>query len=432
MLYRAIAPGNWKRPLDFNLHSTHQGELQVPFSHHVRQVDPITSEVSFEYYAKLPAELQLKILHFCDAATLFQLMHTSRSTRTEAKKLFFSDPQTWYIVDGEWLLRSGYPGHTNHDLDFLACTERLNVEFTWMGARTWMSDEASGDWAGTEEEAAATGFGDMDKKIRDFWQTVTHRLPRLKHIILSDDVDRWDEEDSSGLELPPGIYRRVGRMCPPNINVSIYLVQGDGCWKRRMERKLWRRRLTNDSPTPTDATEAWDLCTDHPGMNVIPPYQPFRGPVGTHEESYLRVLNIAHQRKAIKILRIAAMERHHFHASHTPFTCPAPDCTARFDQPEEYTAHAIATKHDKAAKLPDPIEAAFAANDERLERLMDRAVEMERPFLEWWGKEGSEQRRVAEKEFIYQLEHDPLYALDKPVMEHPRLHAIWRSIDGCG
>lgn len=39
-----------------------------------------------------------------------------------------------------------------------------------------------------------------------------------------------------------------------------------------------------------------------------------------------------------------------------------------------------------------------------------------------WGDEGSEQRRKIEEDFLYQLQHDPAYACEKP----PRESAVWR------
>ena len=38
-----------------------------------------------------------------------------------------------------------------------------------------------------------------------------------------------------------------------------------------------------------------------------------------------------------------------------------------------------------------------------------------------WGEEGSQQRREAEDAFLYQLEHDPLYAQREP----PRERLVW-------
>lgn len=203
MLYRAIAEGNWQRPLDFSLHSTRQGELSVPFPRHVRRFDPAASNASFRHFAKLPVELQLRIFHFCDPATVFRLMHTSHYMRTEAKKLFFSDPEAWYHVDAGWLLRGGYAAHTEYNLEFLACVERLNVDFGWMTERTWMTQEGSSEWGGTEEEAVAAAFGGMDECMRDFWRAIQYRLPKLQHIILSDDKDRSEAPDD--IQLPPDV-----------------------------------------------------------------------------------------------------------------------------------------------------------------------------------------------------------------------------------
>jgi hypothetical protein len=220
----------------------------------------------------------------------------------------------------------------------------------------------------------------------------------------------------------------VGQMSPSGMDVYIFLVQGDGSLNRRMQRKLWRR-VNSGGSSDTDETSEWELCADHPGPNVIPPYKVFRGPVGLHDDSYARFLDIVKQKKAIRIHRIAAMERHHFYGLKKPFGCSAPDCDAWFEQPEEYTSHAIETKHDKIVRLPEFIESFFAENDKRLERLTEIAGVISHLFSEWWGEYGSEKRVVAQKEYIAQLEHDPLYAQDKPVLAHPHLHAIHRSYD---
>ncbi|KAJ8116081.1 hypothetical protein OPT61_g2412 [Boeremia exigua] len=429
MFWRAIAEGNWQRPLDFTVHSTAQGELSVPFSRYVYQNDSTLSATSFQLFESLPVELQQRVFQLCDPATIFQLMHTSHHTRTEAKKLLFLDPEAWYHVDAHWLLRGGHPAHTKHDLEFLACVEQLNVDFGWMYEEIWMTEEVSREWSGTEEEAVAMAFGAMDERIQDFWHTVRYRLPKLKSIILSDDKDRSEAPDD--IQLPPDVYRKVGQMCPSHIKIFAYLLQGDGFMQRRMKRKLWRL-VNNKGAIDTSATQEWQLCADHPSLEIIPPYKAWRGPVGIHEDCYTRVWDIAYMRKAIRVHRIAAMERCHFHESHKPFHCPAEDCDVFFQQPEEYTSHVIETKHDLTAKLPRHIELAFAENDMRLDRLEEIAHEMERPFLEWWGEYGSEKRKAAEKEFIHQLEHDSLYAQDGPVMEHPQLLAIYRSIDGGG
>ncbi|KAF2028510.1 hypothetical protein EK21DRAFT_69651, partial [Setomelanomma holmii] len=84
---------------------------------------------SFPQFVQLPTELQLQVLPFCHSATLFQLMHVSSAIRYEARKLFWSDPRSRYLVHGEWLQAGGYSGHTLNALDVLACIEHIEVDF---------------------------------------------------------------------------------------------------------------------------------------------------------------------------------------------------------------------------------------------------------------------------------------------------------------
>jgi hypothetical protein len=90
IMYRAISKRLWERPLDMNLRSTSEGELQIPFSHFVLPAIPTESlSHGFPRFLRLPAELQLRIISFCDNQTLFHLMHTSSYMRSEAKKTIF-------------------------------------------------------------------------------------------------------------------------------------------------------------------------------------------------------------------------------------------------------------------------------------------------------------------------------------------------------
>lgn len=422
---RAIAKGNWKRPLDLSLPSTYQGELHVPFSRHVRQLNRIPSDTSFPQYAHLPVELQLRVLYFCDQPTMFQLMHTSRQARTEARKLFFSNLDTWYHVEASWLLSGGHAGCTTYDIDFLTHVEQIYLDFDWMNERTWMNDEGLDHWVGKEDDAIATGYGGMHERMQDFWRTLQQRLPRVKHVILGDDHDRSDYHDG---RLPPDVYQKVGQMCPPGISVSVDLVQGDGSTKSRLKRVRWQL-VTVKEDVSTNASQEWKLCSNRNETSIIPPNKVFSGPVGAFLEYFTRGKDVNCQRRAIRIHRIAATEKLHFDRCYEPFSCTAPDCNVHFTQPEEYTTHVIRTKHDKHYALPEYVETLFTENDERLKRLSEINDEGEQTFLEWWSEYGSEKRCAAEKEFTHQLEHDPLYAQDKPVSEHKMLKMVYACID---
>lgn len=288
-----------------------------------------------------------------------------------------------------------------------------------------MNEEGLDHWVGKEEDAIATAYGGMNERMQDFWRTVQQRLPRVKYLILGDDQDRSDYHDG---RLPPNVYKKVGQMCPPDISVSVDLVQGDGSTNRRMKRAQWQLNTTKGDAS-TNALQEWKPCSSRRGLSIIPPNKVFCGPVGAFLDYFVRGNEVDRQKRAIRIHRIAAIEKLHFDGLHKPFSCAAPDCNVRFDQPEEYTTHVIPTRHDKYQDLPEPFKTLFAENDDRLKRLSDIEREKEHSFLAWWGEYGSDKRCVAEKEYVYQLEHDPLYAQDKPVLEHEMLKMIHACID---
>ncbi|PVI08620.1 hypothetical protein DM02DRAFT_607992 [Periconia macrospinosa] len=394
MADKAIPRGYWKKPMDFTLLKNFQGELHVLFTRHVRQLSPTIPNTSFSQYSNLPAEIRLRVVRSCDKATLFQLMHTSRETRAEAKRLFFSDPGAWYCVHSDWLRSGGHPDHTLDDMNFLACIERLCIEDGWLLETP------------------------TDDRIRKFWNVVRSLFPRVKHILLSEHNRRLPDE---GL---PEAYKKIAKMCPLNIHISSSLLVAEESIRGRLKRKTWRRSSAiND-------TQEWTECADHEGQLVNPPYREFRGRVGEFDKGGAMLKEISDQESAIRMHRMAAIEKFHFEGSPKPFSCPAPDCDAWFEHPEEYTTHAIKTRHDKTAELPEPFKPVFTENRERLNRLWERYRGIDNSFREWYGEWGSEQRRDAEKEVLYELEHDPLYAQDQTVTEHRILEGIRRYIDG--
>lgn len=349
-------------------------------------------------------------------------MHTSSHTRVEVRKLFFSDLDTWYYINADWLLTGGDAGDTINDMDFMASVEQVYVDFGWMDERTWMNEEGRDHWVGTEEEAVATSYGGMNEQMQKFWRTVQLRFPRIKHVVLGDDHDRSDYHDG---RLPPDVYNKVAQMCPPGISVSVDLVQGDGSTNGRLQRVFWQLITTQKDASKEILTE-WDLCSRRCDLIVKPPHKVLAGPAGALMDYVSRGVAISDQTRAIRVYRIAAMEKLHFDGSHEPFTCAAQSCNVQFSQPEEYTTHVIASKHDKHHTLPEQIEKLFVENDARIDRLCDIKTEREQSLCEWWGAEGSEKRCAAEKELIHQLEQDPLYAQDKPVSEHKILKMMRR------
>ncbi|KAL1598035.1 hypothetical protein SLS60_008523 [Paraconiothyrium brasiliense] len=112
------------------------------------------------------------------------------------------------------------------------------------------------------------------------------------------------------------------------------------------------------------------------------------------------------------------------------FGCPAPNCDAWFKRPEEYTNHMVnSTKSHREASyvLLGPYQSLFADGEKKLEEAEQHLREIEEPFLKWWGEFGSEERKLAEKEFLHELEHDSFPAQGEPVFKQRWLDAtsIW-------
>ena len=208
---------------------------------------------------------------------------------------------------------------------------------------------------------------------------------------------------------PPELYRRVCQLCPPGIDVFVSILRGDG----RLKRTLWRRVTIQED---NNETQELDECQDHPRASIIVPDKQYRGQVGKCQYLWSQGWGITRQKRALMVLRFAAIERYHFHGRHKAFGCPAPDCDAWFERPEEYTTHVIRTSshRDDSYVLLGPYQSLFADGEKRLKQSLQRLCEIEEPFLKWWGEYGSEERKVAEKEFLGELEHDPLHVQGEP------------------
>ncbi|KAJ4292518.1 hypothetical protein N0V90_009180 [Kalmusia sp. IMI 367209] len=402
-MVRAIAYGNWKQSIGvniFGIEATWQGELRIPFACHIRQpCSTALPNVSFHQFARLPAELQLRVLRFCDKPTLFQLMQTSHPIRTEATKLFFSDPEAWYCVEGEWLEMGGHPSDGLHDMDFLHYIQRLHVEFSLIEDEEW-----------------------TDENIRNFWRRVQCLFPQAKYVMIGDespDEPHHPVGSSTASWPPPELHRRMWQLCPPDINVFVSIIRRDG----RFRRSLWRRVTFQEDD---NETHELDECQNHPGASIIVPHKPFRGHVGACQYLWSQGWATTHQKRALRVLRLAAIERYHFHGRHEAFGCPAPNCDAWFERPEEYTTHVIRMGgyHDDSYVLLEPYQSLFADVEKRIGQSEQRSREIAEPFLKWWGKFGSEERKVAEKEFLRELEHDALHVQGEPILKQRWLNTM--------
>jgi hypothetical protein len=139
MAPRIVPKGPWDTTLNWELCATIDGEIRTHFRNHVRPGPRSlhTSISSFSRFLHLPVELQQHILSFCDGTTLFQLMRASSATRTEAVKLFWSEPNTRYFIAGFWLFAGGFSGYTYANLEALKCVQHIQVDFDSSPSILW-------------------------------------------------------------------------------------------------------------------------------------------------------------------------------------------------------------------------------------------------------------------------------------------------------
>ncbi|KAH7068265.1 hypothetical protein BKA63DRAFT_536650 [Paraphoma chrysanthemicola] len=170
--------GSWTTSFDWNLRATDTGEPRLPFRHHIDsgQKETPSTDDEIHRFLKLPTELQQHIMAFCDPATLFWLMHVSFTTREEAQKVFWSDPTTPFVVDGQWLLAGGHPRLTNDDLEALTHIQYVEVDF-YSYRSSFVKEWREGGYYTDIHE------GENERDI--FWTSLRRRFPCVTDVVLT-------------------------------------------------------------------------------------------------------------------------------------------------------------------------------------------------------------------------------------------------------
>jgi hypothetical protein len=388
--------------LDWGRFTTAEHETCVPFARYVQpKTTGIVGATSFLPFLRLPRELQLRVIHCCDQASLFHLMHLSSVTRYEAKKLFWSDQVTWYRVDGEWLLAGGFPGHTFNAVGFLANVQQVEIHFPSMTSFTY-------DWTDMEPMRLVEepSLRTLDERIDRVWRLLSEKCPRVARVVVSEGHYR---QVTQGLT---DIHKRLLRRCPANLTVSASYLQHNTSSRRTVKRRLWEKSQANNSSAAGDWTVANLQWTRQ--IVLLPP-KTFHGPVGAFQRTMYELACYLYQHRSLVPLRIEAIEKHHFGGDYCAFRCRAPACTAYFDLPGQWLAHADEYRSHCEANLPPDYEAEFAAQEEQIEsRHKQRRMDVIETMRTSWSALGSEPRRIAEHAFLSQLEDDPLYAGSRP------------------
>ncbi|KAF2134170.1 hypothetical protein P153DRAFT_363154 [Dothidotthia symphoricarpi CBS 119687] len=398
----AIHTGPWNKPLDWSLNVTQDGEPRVLFSRSVQSGLASFPHAIFSLFGKLPTELQLDVLRFCDRPTLFQLMHVSSTMRIEARKLFWSDPDVWYHVDAPWLLAGGFPGPAYHAMNILPYVEQIEVEFDHMTSVLHDSEPSIG-------EAQSASSWVIEKRICDLWRTLRRRFPRVTHVVVSESHPRGAEH------TPPCELKMVVQMCPLGVTVSASILQRDDV-SCLLERNLWR--LAGDASVAGE----WEMVyPDWRRQSIILPPKEFRGLVGAYQHIDYQFQRFCSRKWAIPLLLIEARERHHFDERCEPFRCFEPTCVIGFERAGKWALHAMRTRHDEKGQgtiPPEEFRHRFEQHEAELRRMRKRDIEgaLEK-MLRDWSEKTSEEQLGAEQAFLHQLDHDPLYAHGRPAQE---------------
>jgi hypothetical protein len=404
---RVVPQGPWTTELNWNLHATHDGETCVPFRLHLQQRGVHPPAGKFPQFLQLPAELQIAVFRCCDSAVLFQLMRVSSKTRREAEKLFWSYPDSWFQIDGTWLLAGGFSGHTYNAIDFLARIEQIEVQFGGLGP---LSHNAWED--GVRQYAKRPPDHIRDQQINKFWQTLQWRFPKATNVVLS-----GLSGDDAGVS-PPAAYTITAEKCPSRIRTSVSCLQPVAGYPARATRTLWHQTLPDCSQPAiwSAASLNWTRQT------VLPPPRTFSGPVGAfcRIEYYNSLFFYRHFAK--RLLLIQATEAYHLHPTQRPCICPVAGCSLQFELPGQWATHMIDAAHDGEIGPPSELFGSlFKDHFARQARIEQQYADDMADLRTAWGKEGSQQRTDAEQAFLTQLWHDPLWTHEKP----PEESAIW-------
>jgi hypothetical protein len=255
--------------LDWSLCITKEWEKRTPFYSYVRPglaITPVPGQVSlFPGFGKLPTELQIHVLSYCPARTLFQVMRVSSMLRVEAAKLFWANSDAWFVAEFEWLYQyEGYSGHTFWDVTFMNHVQQVELQY-------------GSDMVRPRRHLKAKAM------VQNFWQNFRRRFPNAKRVTINQNWEVSPTQDSPG-----PVAQLLGEIvdnCPAAINISVLvseksrlLIDGDDDNNdddvppaKRWQRTLYRRTMEG----------GWsELQPEHNRTTLLMPAKQFNGPIG--------------------------------------------------------------------------------------------------------------------------------------------------------
>jgi hypothetical protein len=255
-------------------------------------------------------------------------MRVSSSLRIEASKLFWGDPNTYYLIESDWIFDGGYPGNTHYEQSFFPYVQNIEVQHL----------------AYTDDKIAIRHMdGESDIQhhaVRDFWDTLKRRFPTLKYVIFNQNgCSVSDRKHNKSISY---CLQILIRSCPPNINVSVDVLEYDTpVFKSNcipLPTNVWQRSLYQPM-----VGGQWGKVIQNPTRKTIfIPTRMFTGPVGEFENIRYTRTRQHLQYIALSYLIIEAIDRHHFDKERPEtFSCLEPGCNVYFEKAGQCTLHAL-------------------------------------------------------------------------------------------
>jgi hypothetical protein len=402
-----LAHPPWTTALRRNVYMTLEGEERTPFSLYVQPSSAIVGSLSqttlFLHFNALPDELQLRVLTFCPASTLFQLMRVSSSLRTEASKLFWAHPDAYFLVKAQWLLDGGYPGYTHSDLAFLAHVQNVQVEYE-LGAEDSICP--------LRDETVEV----QQDRITDFWKVFTKRCPRAKRVIVT----------QSWMSLPtrketqsvPKALRLLLESCPLGITASSFVVEEadvcTGLYAAVLGVQKWQRVVHQ-----LGADKSWEKTkVGQDWKAILVPAKRFTGPVGRFQEVQYRGSLLVLEEDGLWPILVEALDRYYFEDGKSRgFLCPSAGCNEHFQKAGEWTIHAAELhnhewrRDERLQLLPQAIRGEFKERERILGEKRKKIEQEARKIHEEWERGGEQQQREIQCMWREQLENDAAWEM---------------------
>ncbi|KAI8932007.1 hypothetical protein NX059_010903 [Plenodomus lindquistii] len=386
--------------IDWDFQITAEWERRIPFCSHVfLQTPEVSLQESgslFPRFSELPSELQIQILSFCDASTLFQAMQTSPIVRAEASKLFWANQDAYFVVPASWLLEGSYPGFAWWDSSFQDCVQNVEIEFL----------------AGDDRSICPRPDGKVEirqNRITAFWNTLKQRFPNAKRVVINANrrIPPW-WEDAEPVPLP---LRVLLYACPPDIKAFTLILEeksvtaGTGN-TTLMPKTTWQRSLYQ-----AGADSGWERI-ELSGIRrtVLMPPKQFQGPVGEFRGFKYKGMKTYFKRISLWPLMLQAVDQHHFgYRRDTVLACPSHGCNACFTKAGEWTIHA-AEQHcmewRKLELVPDRLRAAFQERQISLDKEDEDINRHCKDIKAAWNEKDGVRRKEIERGWTEQLDHD--------------------------